>query len=168
MRASRVGTALALISCIIACTPSADQSPPKPDPVVEDAKQALQELEAANKALEVAKAEAAKYASAAASQSAGNLDIKSSEVIPSYRWKCNDPDDANCIETGPHDAPKLCWQDYCPCDGPETALDRTICRNARGGIEMSDDQWAIGAQARDSKREGDRLNAEMDAILSDM
>ena len=62
----------------------------------------------------------------------------------------------------------LCWQDYCPCDAPETVLDRTICRNAKGGIDMSDDQWAIGAQARDSKREGDRLNAEMDNIISDM
>jgi murein L,D-transpeptidase YcbB/YkuD len=63
---------------------------------------------------------------------------------------------------------KLCWQDYCPCDSPETALDTTICRNARGGIDMSDEQWAIGAQARDSKREGDRLTKEMDAIISDM
>ena len=61
----------------------------------------------------------------------------------------------------------LCWQDYCPCDSPETSLDRTICRNAKGGVEMSDDQWAIGAQARDSKREGDRLNREMDDILAD-
>jgi membrane-bound lytic murein transglycosylase B len=63
---------------------------------------------------------------------------------------------------------KLCWQDYCPCDETVTALDRTICRNARGGIEMSDDQWAIGAQARDGKREGDRLSREMDDIISDM
>jgi hypothetical protein len=63
---------------------------------------------------------------------------------------------------------KLCWQDYCPCENPETPLDTTICRNAKGGIEMSDEQWAIGAQARDSKRSGDRLNREMDDILSDM
>lgn len=62
----------------------------------------------------------------------------------------------------------LCWQDYCPCDKPETSLDLTICRNAKGGVEMSDEQWAIGAQARDSKREGDRLSREMDGIISDM
>lgn len=63
---------------------------------------------------------------------------------------------------------KLCWQDYCPCEKTETPLDTTICRNAKGGIEMSDDQWALGAQARDSKRAGDRLNREMDEIISDM
>lgn len=27
--------------------------------------------------------------------------------------------------------PDLCWQDYCPCVQPVTALDHTICRNAR-------------------------------------
>jgi hypothetical protein len=63
---------------------------------------------------------------------------------------------------------KLCWQDYCPCDGPETALDTTICRNAKGGIEMSDEQWATGAQARDFKRSGDKANREMDSIIADM
>ena len=58
----------------------------------------------------------------------------------------------------------LCWQDYCPCESSETALDRTICRNAKGGIEMTDDQWSIGAMARDMKRDGDRLKREIDDI----
>ena len=81
-----------------------------------------------------------------------------------------DPDavaEADEPESEANPAASLCWQDYCPCESPETSLDITICRNARGGIEMSDDQWSIGAMARDSKREGDRLNAEMDTILKE-
>tara|TARA_R110002110_G_scaffold151417_1_gene343593 strand:- start:42 stop:482 length:441 start_codon:yes stop_codon:yes gene_type:complete len=61
----------------------------------------------------------------------------------------------------------LCWQDYCPCENPETALDHTICRNARGGIEMSDEQWSFGAMSRDIKRSGDEANRQMDEVLSD-
>ena len=65
------------------------------------------------------------------------------------------------------DPPSLCWQDYCPCEKTVTALDVTICRNARAGVAMSDDQGSIGAGAQDMKREGDRLNAEMDGVMSD-
>jgi hypothetical protein len=62
----------------------------------------------------------------------------------------------------------LCWQDYCPCDHPVTALDRTICRNARAGVAMSDEQWSIGAEARDLKYAGDESNRQMDEVISDM
>lgn len=65
------------------------------------------------------------------------------------------------------EAAVLCWQDYCPCDDPVTALDHTICRNARGGIEMTDDQWSIGAMARDLKYSGDESNRQMDEVMSD-
>jgi hypothetical protein len=61
----------------------------------------------------------------------------------------------------------LCWQDYCPCEHPETGLDHTICRNARAGVEMSDDQWSIGAMARDVKRSGDESNRQMDEVMRD-
>ena len=85
-----------------------------------------------------------------------------------------EPDDSSNVATRTSAEEKvaegssLCWQDYCPCDNPVTALDRTICRNARGGIEMSDDQWAIGAEARDMKYESDRLSNEMDDVMSDV
>ena len=69
-------------------------------------------------------------------------------------------------ETAP--ALSLCWQDYCPCDGPETALDHTICRNAQGGVAMSDDQWAIGAMARDMKRESDDLSRQSDEGIAEI
>ena len=61
----------------------------------------------------------------------------------------------------------LCWHGYCPCERPVNALDRTICRNARGGVEMSDDQWSIGAMARDLKRDGDESNRQMDEVMRD-
>lgn len=61
----------------------------------------------------------------------------------------------------------LCWQDYCPCREPVNALDRTICRNAIAGVEMSDDQWSIGAMARDLKRDGDESNRQMDEVMRD-
>lgn len=63
--------------------------------------------------------------------------------------------------------PGLCWHGYCPCDSPVNALDRTICRNARAGVEMSDDQWSIGAMARDLKRDGDESNRQMDEVMRD-
>ena len=66
------------------------------------------------------------------------------------------------------DGTDLCWQDYCPCTDAVNALDHTICRNAKGGIEMSDDQWSIGAQAHDAKIEGDRASRDMKAIIDDM
>ena len=66
-----------------------------------------------------------------------------------------------------HSPRALCWQDYCPCENPVNALDRTICRNARAGVEMSDDQWSIGAMARDLKRDGDESNRQMDEVMRD-
>lgn len=62
----------------------------------------------------------------------------------------------------------MCWQDYCPCDDPITSTDYTICRNLRGGVEVSDDQMSIGAEARDLKRAGDASNREMEGIISGM
>lgn len=67
----------------------------------------------------------------------------------------------------PNSPQNQCWQDYCPCENPETALDYTICRNVRGGIEMSDNQWSIGAMARDLKRSGDDSNQQMDEAMRD-
>ena len=66
-----------------------------------------------------------------------------------------------------HSPRALCWQDYCPCENPVNGLDRTICRNARAGVEMSDDQWSIGAMARDLKRDGDESNRQMDEVMRD-
>lgn len=98
-----------------------------------------------------------------AKPTAQNAYVSSEQPMDSY-----DAEDRNAADKIEADyRRKLCWQDYCPCESSETALDTIICRNARGGIEMSDDQWAIGAQARDSKRAGDRLNQEMDDIISD-
>lgn len=62
----------------------------------------------------------------------------------------------------------LCWQDYCPCDNPETELDSATCRSARDGIEMSDVRWSIGAMARDLKRASQGSNRQMDEIMRDI
>ena len=136
---------------------------PTPEPVEEvNVDETLAKLNETQVNLREAETKAAQAATTATTKAKSSVDDASA------RWSCTDPEDHECIETGPHDVPRLCWQDYCPCDDTVTALDGMLCRNARGGIEMSDDQWAIGAQARDSKREGDRLNAEMDGIIADM
>lgn len=125
---------------LLSCTP-------EPTPV-DDSK-----AEAALAELEAAKAELAKVRAEAAKAMAAKPDPA---LATAYEPEQETP------------APSLCWQDYCPCESPETSLDQTICRNARAGIAMSDEQWSIGAMARDSKRQGDRLSAEMDDILADM
>jgi hypothetical protein len=53
-----------------------------------------------------------------------------------------------------------CWQDYCPCDPVETVTDKWICRNLRGGVDVSDDVMSMGAMQRDSARSLRQWNRE--------
>ena len=130
--------------------------------------QASQDSARTNVALEKAKAEIAKLEK----ENTELKNVKASKItkpkLPKAETGLDDYDPEFGHSESATPRRNLCWQDYCPCDETVTALDITICRNARGGVGMSDDQWAIGAQARDSKREGDRLSREMDGILSEM
>ena len=83
------------------------------------------------------------------------------EAVEAPQWLNAQEWEANAAK------PKLCWHGYCPCEQPVNALDRTICRNARAGVEVSDDQWSIGAMARDLKRDGDESNRQMDEVMRD-
>jgi hypothetical protein len=55
-------------------------------------------------------------------------------------------------EAAAEPASDRCWQDYCPCveTGP---IDRTICRNQRAGVDVSPEQYSIGAMARDIRQD---------------
>lgn len=152
----RLLLALMSISALSACqNASPDKS--QTDAALEQAKAEISKLEMENATLKKASVPKVKPPKASKLESPKINQAGLDEYDPEF----SDNDAAKPSQ-------KLCWQDYCPCDETVTALDRTICRNARGGVEMSDDQWAIGAQARDSKREGDRLSREMDNIISDM
>jgi len=54
-----------------------------------------------------------------------------------------------------------CWQDYCPCD-EEAAMDKILCRNMRGGVEVTDEMMASAAAMRDARAEMDKFEAEND------
>lgn len=63
-------------------------------------------------------------------------------------------DEADQVAPTPR-ATEQCWSDYCPCDTSDPdygGLDITICRNLRMGVEMTPDQFSIGATARDGRR----------------
>lgn len=145
---------LATILTLSACGPSG-QVRTDNDEALLKAKSEIERLEAENTAL-LSQAQANRAVPQAEKKKAPAPTLDMDE----------DYDDVEATTKAPNR--QLCWQDYCPCDNPETPLDSTICRNARGGIEMSDDQWSIGAQARDMKRSGDRANREMEQIISEM
>ena len=43
-----------------------------------------------------------------------------------------------------------CWQGYCPCD-ETNSISTLLCRNLRGGVEVSDELMAAGAAQRDAQ-----------------
>ncbi|NCP11686.1 MAG: hypothetical protein GW859_06995 [Sphingomonadales bacterium] len=52
-------------------------------------------------------------------------------------------------------SPGRCWQDYCPCDSTDPDygyMDVPICRNLRGGVAVSDEQFSLGAASRDARK----------------
>lgn len=44
-----------------------------------------------------------------------------------------------------------CWQDYCPCRETDT-YSRILCRNQRGGVYITPEEYATGAALRDTDR----------------
>jgi hypothetical protein len=89
---------------------------------------------AAELELEKAKAEAKALAEAAPAQPPG----------------FTDEGEVGMSEAAAESAGDRCWHDYCPCKetGP---IDRTICRNQSAGIEVLQEQYSIGAMARDMR-----------------
>lgn len=51
-----------------------------------------------------------------------------------------------------------CWQGYCPCE-EDGDIDRMLCRNMRGGVDVSDDMMASGAAMRDGRKALDDWDA---------
>jgi hypothetical protein len=51
------------------------------------------------------------------------------------------------------------WQDYCPCEESGDP-DRILCRNLRGGVQVTPDMMAAGAALRDARKSLDDWERE--------
>jgi hypothetical protein len=93
--------------------------------------------------------------------------VTPAKIPPKPKAKAIELTDSDDAEEVAPSKPNLCWQDYCPCEETIAPLDRTICRELKAGREVSDDQFSIGAMARDLKVAGDASNAAMDDAMAE-
>jgi hypothetical protein len=56
-------------------------------------------------------------------------------------------------------AAEECWQDYCPCE-ESGEVDVMLCRNIRGGVEVTPEMMASGAAMRDARKSLEKFKRE--------